>query len=499
MTTPAATSYDEVRYPSIALPQTHPNRLATLAALFGLHPAPVDRCRVLEIGCGDGANLLPMAFALRESTFVGIDLAADPIAVAREQADALGLENVSFRQLDLMALAPEAGRFDYVIAHGFYSWVPPAVRDRLLAVCRAHLAPQGVAYVSYNTLPGGHLRRMTREMMLFHVQNIADPMQRVQQARAFLRWLQDGQPEPSFYEALLEKEEDLTQQYSDEHLYHDHLAEINDPVYFHQFAGHAARHGLQYLAEADFSAMQERAFPPDVAEMLRRLDGDPVLKEQYMDFLRCRMFRQTLLCHAEVPVVRPPDPAPVRAFYAGAPVRRLTPEPSTAGAQPAPVSFEGHRGRVLRTTHPLTRAVFEQLEARWPAYVPFDALQAAVAREEDAHLLEALLLGLYADGFIVLQCHAPHVATEASARPEASPVARLQAENGGFVTSLHHEAVRLEQPRERRLLALLDGTRDRDALRAAWSAGAETGEASPTGAELEEMLQAFARQALLIA
>ena len=71
----AETPYDEVRYPGRFYPQTSPERLATLGTLFGLNPAPVDHCRVLELGCGDGGNLLPLAELLPRSSFLGIDLA----------------------------------------------------------------------------------------------------------------------------------------------------------------------------------------------------------------------------------------------------------------------------------------------------------------------------------------------------------------------------------------------------------------------------------------
>src|SRR5437764_4888582 len=187
-------SYDVVDYPSHPLPQAHPDRLATLATLFGLRPAPVERCRVLEIGCGSGGHLLSLALQLPESRFVGVDLSETAIAHGNQARQALGLHNLTLHHADLMEFAPEDGPFDYVIAHGFYSWVPAAVRDRLLALSRAVLAPHGVVYVSYNTLPGCHLRRMLREMMLFHVRNLTDPEERIDQALALTRFLAEGAP-----------------------------------------------------------------------------------------------------------------------------------------------------------------------------------------------------------------------------------------------------------------------------------------------------------------
>src|SRR5229473_7628887 len=85
------TTYNQVLYRGLPFGQTHPDRLATLATLFGVSPAPVERCRVLEIGCGDGGNLIPMAFMLPNSTFAGFDLAETPIAMGQQAAKALGV------------------------------------------------------------------------------------------------------------------------------------------------------------------------------------------------------------------------------------------------------------------------------------------------------------------------------------------------------------------------------------------------------------------------
>src|SRR6476661_8295153 len=123
------TPYDELPYPGSAFAQTHPDRLATLATLFGMTPAPVERCRVLELGCGDGGNLIPMAFGLPESRFTGVDLATTAIARGQQLIDQVGLANIRIQNADLMDLDSGFGEYDYIIAHGLYSWVPPQVRE----------------------------------------------------------------------------------------------------------------------------------------------------------------------------------------------------------------------------------------------------------------------------------------------------------------------------------------------------------------------------------
>src|SRR5262245_53527423 len=144
---PPATSYDEVPYESHPLPQTHPAHLAAVARLFGLLTPPPERCRVLEIGCASGGNLIPMALTLPGSSFVGIDLSERQVAEGHRLAGALGLGNVELLHRDVLDVGDELGRFDYVLCHGVYSWVPAPVRDRALELCATNLAPNGVAYV----------------------------------------------------------------------------------------------------------------------------------------------------------------------------------------------------------------------------------------------------------------------------------------------------------------------------------------------------------------
>ena len=160
------TLYDEVEYPSRSFSQTHPARAAAIGTLLGMTPPSPASCRVLEVGCGSGWNLIPMAAALPEARFEGFDLAQSAIESAKRDAASLGLSNLRFEHLDLMNLPADFGQFDYIIAHGFYSWVPAPVRLKLLDLCQKHLAPNGLAFVSFNAYPYARLRLMWREMML---------------------------------------------------------------------------------------------------------------------------------------------------------------------------------------------------------------------------------------------------------------------------------------------------------------------------------------------
>jgi methyltransferase-like protein len=346
----------------------------------------------------------------------------------------------------------------------------------VLAICRANLAPQGIAFVSYNTYPGWHMRDMVRNMMLYHSAGTAGAQAKVQQSRALLGFLAQNVPADAPYSHVLKQEIELLGKEQDAYLFHDHLEENNHPVYFHEFAAHAKRHGLAYLAEADFSSMLLSNLPKGAAEGLKPVAGDLVRLEQYMDFIRSRMFRQTLLVHEGVPIRRKLEAQAIREFYVCTPAR-----PADGQVQMTPgvaVTFRAPQGSTLTTVNPLTKAAMLLLGERWPLGYPYPELAASArvrlqhatgmltdagtdAREE-AQLANELMKS-YGVGAIELRVSAPDLCLKPSTFPVASPLARWQVEHGRPLVNLRHEPVQLDEA-SRQVLRLLDGTRDRDAL-----------------------------------
>jgi methyltransferase-like protein/SAM-dependent methyltransferase len=474
-TQPPANPYDEVPYPSFAYPQTHPDRLATLATWFGMQPAPVDHCRVLELGCGSGGNLLPMAEALPGSMFAGIDLSARHIKAAEAAAAELGISNIHFGQINILDVPASFGPFDYIIAHGVYSWVPPAVQDKLLAICRSGLAPQGVAYVSYNTYPGWHGRQAIRDMMRFHTRSLADPKERVDKARAFLDVVLASDPRPAYAQLLKEEQEQLRGR-PDPFVLYDQLADVNAPVYFHEFIERAARHGLQYLAEAEISTMMAQRLGPEVAATVARFGGDLLGREQYLDFITNRPFRQTLLCHDKVALEREWKPDRVQAFRIRSAARCTSAQPDLRPGRPEEFKVPG--GNTLGTDNALAKAALLHLETVWPRSVTYAALlttararlaagelvirdPAALARET-GELAEALVKAFTAD-IVAFHLHEPALVVEPNEQPTVSAWARFQARDSDQVTNRRHEAVPIDEV-TRQLVGLMDGSRNRPAL-----------------------------------
>ena len=467
----AATSSDLLAYPNYPLPQTHPDRLGAIGTLLGLSPAPVERCRVLELGCGDGSNLIPMGLSYPQSSFLGIDLSEAAIAAGSEIVAGLEMVNVALQAGNLVDFPADAGPFDYIIAHGLYSWVAPAVRDQLMNLCRDHLATNGIAYISYNTLPGCHVRRLLRDMMRFHVRHEEDPVKRVDQALALVKMIGEAKARDKDPYSLLIRQE-MTRASSEQDravLYHDDLADINDPVFFHEFAADAAAHGLQFLAEADFFEMTGRLFPPDAAAMLKGMD-DPILREQYLDFLKCRRFRQTLLVRQEAKVLRQPAPERIEMLSISSRVKPVSSRPSLAKG--AKESFREASGGSTMLDLPLAKSAFLQLGESYPLPIKFaDLVTVALARPGmpaepgDAHDLAEILYAAYEVGIVDLHSGPVTFVRHAGEKPLASPLVRWQLRHGKeLVTTLRHSSIRVENATTRQMILLLDGTRDRTRL-----------------------------------
>jgi len=486
----ARNPYDEVPYESYPFPQSHPDRMATIATLYGMLPAPVERCRVLELGCSSGGNLIPLAEQFPDSEFVGVDFSRVELASGEKMVQSLGLKNIqlhcrNIRDLSAQGKAPvdghpmespaDLGKFDYIIAHGVYSWVSDEVQGSLLAACAQRLTPAGVAYVSYNTYPGWHMRGMIRDMMIYRTRGGRNPDDRVRQARGLLDFLAQSVPaKDNAYGMLLSDELEQMRSKEDYYLLHDYLEDINLPIYFHEFIERAEQHGLQYLGEADFQVMATSNFSPQVENMLQTVSGDRIEIEQYMDFLRNRMFRQTLLCHRSVRLDGRLDPERLVGLSVATSARPETPNPDVLSREP--LRFR-RPNSTMSTSEPLVKAAMLHLGNVWPQAVPFTELL-ALARSRldpqpividtsratvDTRRLAEPILRCYATTHIDLTRTLNSFTTRIGQRPAASGFARLQSVTERRVTNLKHELVSLDDL-ERHVVPLLDGQKDRAQL-----------------------------------
>ena len=480
--------YGDVAYAAQSNPLSHPDRLAGVAALHSLEPPDVRTCRVLDLGCNDGANLLPLAAALPEASFVGCDLSPDAIALAREALAETGLGNVRLFAGDLRALPEALGPFDFIIAHGVYSWVPPAVRDALFALANERLTRDGLAFVTYNVYPGCYVRRAAWEVLHLHTQGLSRASDRLDAARALAAALAEAGRLQHENDALLRREFARIAGLSDSALYHDDLAIPNDPVYFRDFADHASRHGLAFVSEAKLFNSSALGIAPGMQPYLAE---GRLQREQYLDFACLRRFRQSVLCRAEREPAIAWTPERARTMHAAASLSLMR-----AAAQGKPL-LNPLRPPLEADQTARLRATLARLLDAAPRAIAVSELERSIGTGT-SRSLATLLAEAYVADEIVLHVHPPRVADAAGARPLASPVARWQAARGASVTNQKHETLQLSDAAPRALLALLDGRRDRQALAAELGATLGLDDLSARAERIDRYVRQFARLGLLV-
>jgi len=470
--------YDTTPYNSLSFPQSAPGQLAAVAYLFGLETAEVSSARVLEIGCATGGNLIPMAAAHPRARVVGLDLSQVQIDLGRARVQALGLDNVELvagdiAQMDLAAL----GQFDFIIAHGVYSWVPPQVQEALLSTFRRLLAPEGVAYLSYNVYPGWTSKQVIRDAMQLASGASATPDDRAREARGMVDFLEEVAPADGVLARVVAEFRAHSEGFEDSYLLHEELETFNAPCYFYEMVGRVGAHGLAYLAEARPEAMFPRNFGPKVEEyLLKKCGGVQVLVEQYIDFAVNRMFRESLLVHAErAPQIHyHPDRSRFRRLNIAA---WVPPVDGPTRLDNSRQEFEAAEGATLFTNDPGIKAALDALGARWPWTLSRDELVDAVhARLVSAGLTPSAGLPDVVDDLmsvLILQGQAryrldPVVLQPASAPLRLDETARRMVEltgsEGQASTFNLWNETQVLSPLQRHLLPLLDGTRDRNGL-----------------------------------
>ena len=469
-------SYDALPYESHPYSATHPDHLATIAKLFGMQAADVDSARVLELGCAAGGNLIPLAVAIPTATFVGVDLSKRQINDGWELIERLGLKNIELQHRSIADISAKDGKFDYILCHGVFSWVDREVQEQIFAICSENLSSNGVAYISYNTNPGWYMRGMVRQMMCYHARQFDDPKLQVEQARALLDFLiTAGSAGDEAYRALLNRELEILRNRQDSYLFHEHLEEVNEPLFFYEFIERAEKHELRYLAETQLTEMVAANLGSDVDRTLRELNLGLIPTEQYLDFLRNRTFRRTLLCHKSIALNRHIGPERLRGMYVSCAL-----QPSGGSrvlGDQSEMSFQAGNGPTVTVSKPSLKATLMGLARISPQAVLFESLPAFANNElgsirvrdaenhrRDLDEIGGMILEMLSKDLITLRTRPQRFNKSPGDRPRVSPLIKLQAGSQTHVTTLGHGMLQLSDLSQR-LIPHLDGQNDRPALR----------------------------------
>ena len=473
-----STSYDELPYETTSIPAADPVALSFSSWLHGGPRPPVRGFRLIELGCGDGSNLIPLAFYHRDARFQGVDDSHSAVSAGRGDAESMGLDNLCFRELDLAELEIGDESFDYVVAHGVFSWVDADRRRRILELCRSALSPRGLAFVSYNTQPGWKIRGVVRDLLRSCVLQEPDPVAKVAQAREIakgLRSLLGGSGDP--YQELLAREFDRLEGRGDSYVFHEYLCHDNHAFFHREFMQQARACGLHYVCDALHNRPEGRV--PD--DLRKSLEGQGHLgdaMEEVVDILCFRQFRTALLCREDAP--RETASQDVASTWESDGLIVQSSALPDAAVEPdleAPQWFRRDDGGVsFSVCNPALRVALTTLAECRPAALPLESLCSEVAEAlEDAGLdtgasragLVDELIGLYREGIVQVRPGSPPAACEGRRGRTPHALARLEARKGTTLTTpLHGTLSFLDFDREviRAFQGGRDGIRDVEAV-----------------------------------
>lgn len=468
--------YDELPYHSSPLPATSPENLQSIARMLGIDAPSPSTARVLELGGASGGNLIPIAIRYPGSECVGIDLSSVQVEDGRALIEYCGgLPNISLRQGSITEVDASWGKFDYIICHGVYSWVPEEIRNDVLRICSENLSENGVAMISFNTYPGWKGHQIIRDAMILAASKATSPKERLELGRAMVRRLLDKDVDNDLLHSALKESAPLVLDGVDSYVLHEFLEPENNAFYLKDFIADASSHGLKYLGDASFSTMFVENYPEAMQKSLADWAPESDLEtHQYLDLLVNRRFRHALLVHdhhpkpeAESLIVSP------GTHFTGA-FRNLMDD----RGQPVPNKLVDLNGMHYNAENPIFLLIAELLTRAYPASVNFTELRnelqsrARVPADKAEEMLAPYIRMMIVKGSITPLSEASQAAAGISQKPFVHPFTRRHiqrqfeanpAASRYIAWSLMHTELSLD-PFGAWLSMQLDGTRDLEAL-----------------------------------
>ena len=461
--------YNRYPYESFPFGQSHPVHLHTLGTLFGLDPKPVQHSKILELGCASGGNIVPLAYLYPDASFVGIDLSDKEIDEGNVHVKNLGLKNIKLIQQSIVDFREPNEKYDYIICHGVYSWVNSEVREHIFRICTESLAPNGIVYISYNTYPGWHMVETIRDLMLWHSKSIDDPSLKAKSSREVITFISNGlKNNPSPYAQFFKTEIELITKQNDSYFLHDHLSTFNDPVYFYQFMDKANQYNLAYLSDVHLPVMMPDNLPESLSSEIKKINNI-VVAEQYIDFIRNRRFRCTLLCHQSTVINRALKTDDIENFYI-----KINARPEKVDLAESDLGKNHELSFInevckLKVINAISQWAMYLLYLNKDHFIHYHTLVKLIQEKthiddiplikstinNELNLLRALLAGI-----IEISTYPPNYTTLIEEKPFSCPFARYQIDsNQNFVTNRRHQVIHLGAL-EKLLLKHSDGNHD---------------------------------------
>lgn len=467
--------YDTVPYRGTIIPLTSPAHLSLCSRWHSDVTPRSDPYRLVELGCGDGANLLALAFYHPESMFLGIDSSENELGLARENARCLGIENLHFVHADVRDADPAAfAPCDFLIAHGLYSWVSYDVREAILRFCRESLGPSGLAYISYNAQPGWATRRLVRETLLrSRLVRDAAIEEKATRAIEVATQLLEDLPSRNYASAvLLAKELECVRDGKPFYVLHEYLAEVNEGFWLGDFVERARSNGLEYVADAQFCRWEGRV-SPELRAALAKRDMDRIEQEEAADLLGDRFFRASILCRMDAERSAAPREDLLEQVHIAT---SLAAESDRFHLKDGVVErFAGVGGAEITLEAAITKAAVVLLAAQWPRGTDLRELYSQALALIAAHgyettqssaetQLRADLVTLFEAGQIDLRLQESQPDISVAEFPAAHNLARFEAGQRDALSTPYHRPLPFE-PAALAMICQLNGVRSQAELR----------------------------------
>ncbi len=454
----AGFAYDEVAYPTPIVPEMYPGRIRAAGLLTGMAFPLVPDADVLEIGCGDGFNLLGIAAASSGGQHVGFDLAAAAIARGQAVLQASALPNAELSQGDITSWRRPGQAFDYILCHGVHTWVPEPVQDALLALIAAQLKPGGVAYLSHDVLPAASAKQQIKSFLGRALPPGLPPADAIAAAKILLRDVASAQ----LPQSRLKPQFDILLRelagFEDGYFFHDWLSAAYHPVSMLDLAASAAAHGLAVIGDAGLIDGLAGDGDPLLSRLSAQIGGGAAARAYALDMLSgARMFRRTLLTLAASP------PASTTSLDGLSLALSATPETHPSGGE----VYKGEDGAFLRPADAAEAQVMALLARAAPGEVACAALSEVVG---DPVRLRQILLKICSVPVAHAFAAPPVFVTQPGERPVASALARVMLAKAAFAPTLRLNRLATRQGATSTFLGLCDGTRTRADLQRDMSA-----------------------------
>lgn len=469
-------SYSLIGYASKVHPARDPGHIYTVAALYEMDGVSPERASFLELGCGVGQALFPLAILYPNASFRGIDSSPGQIEAGKKIVEGLAIPNLVLEEKSVSEVEREDEKYDYVLCHGVYSWVAPGLQKSILSAISSSLSENGLGYLSYNTFPGWNFRTILRDFLLAHVDSTAAPSDQIRKARDLLNLFGSavGYEFERPYSLMMQAELKRIASETDEYLFHELLENENHPVLFTEMTKTLEEFGLMHIADArmsrnELNRLHKTAVSEAVVRGCAEYTTDRRSREQFMDFVFHTPFRESVICRKGRDVAAEAAVEKLERCFFAASFEPL--EQETHLDRECEEEFVDLGGQHIFITRPAVKLALAALRKAWPSSAGFESLWESIRNSIHAgsavftkDRLAAALFDLYRKDYVDVSLNDAPVAIQIAERPRVTAFAALQARTGQIVTNLRYETVELGDL-ERELMQFLDGTRDRGMLR----------------------------------